>query len=63
MEAVVSWMEAVVSWMEAVLPSRKLSRLLTVAMSKQDFLARKVEFNFFIMVYESLFQMGDILAE
>ncbi len=40
--------------MEAVVPSWKLSRLLTVAMSKQDFSARKPKCNFFIMVYKSL---------
>ncbi len=40
--------------MEAVVPSWKLSRLLTVAMSKQDFSARKLKCNFFIMVYKSL---------
>ncbi len=47
-------MEAVVSMMEAVVPSWKLSRLLTVAMSKQDFSARKLKCHFFIMVYRSL---------
>ena len=40
--------------MEAVVPSWKLSRLLTVAMSKQDFSARKLKCHFFIMVYKSL---------
>jgi hypothetical protein len=40
--------------MEAVVPSWKLSRLLTVAMSEQDFSARKLKCNFFIMVYKSL---------
>ncbi len=40
--------------MEAVVQSWKLSRLLTVAMSKQDFSARKLKCNFFIMVYKSL---------
>ncbi len=40
--------------MEAVIPSWKLSRLLTVAMSKQDFSARKLKCHFFIMVYKSL---------
>ena len=40
--------------MEAVVPSWKLSRLLTVAMSKQDFSARKLDCHFFIMVYKSL---------
>ncbi len=40
--------------MEAVVPSWKLSRLLTVAMSKQDISARKLKCNFFIMVYKSL---------
>ncbi len=40
--------------MEAVVPSWKLSRLLTVAMSKQDFSSRKRKCHFFIMVYKSL---------
>jgi hypothetical protein len=40
--------------MEAVVPSWKLSRLLTVAMSKQDFSATKLKCNFFVVVYKLL---------
>ncbi len=40
--------------MEAVVPSWKLSRMLTVAVPKQDFSARKLKCPFFNMVYYSL---------